>query len=613
MYKRDQRAYTGRKAILTHTNKLFCLSLIVLTLLLLFSIPCSCKELITNGGFESGLSGWEKSNLDYPSLITTSEFAHSGSTSLRLVHYYNNYIVRGFYQTVNVTATSTANLTFYYNSSGAELRAFLYRGDSWDNNIWQSAALGSTSNNWVKYTGNLGTLTAGKYRLFVYEYYQYDALIDDISIIDNNLDPAGNISSSAGIFEYGKTGWYSVTMTDAGQLPYSVDVYGKLKDNYTYLGTYNFTNTLSGDNIIEITAPLETTGYKYLYAVLRDQLNNTFSNTTDLIVTDKTDYFEFVPDEIGYGEISNLVYSVNFTENPNYLGNRRYFIQDAYFSSGNNVPWIHVYQDLNLLDSGSIPFGAYDFGRWIFQNNTSVKVNDVNAKLGVSLYCTYREWFDKYDTTVALKTAELRINGDNNESGIPHYEHVADPNESAYENRSQNESGTPDPYKPPSYPAPDNPNTPKHHDSDNNEYDNPDYNPGYDNSTHYDPDSHSWEYNNTSAYNGTDGYYPVDIKGNTSVDTSRFQGFYDYVDEAYSPVNNSVYGFLNFLLSPITQLTQFIITVKENFIKSVAGLIDIGLIQETFVPVFAALPHEIKAIILFSLSLSIIAVLLRRG
>jgi hypothetical protein len=615
------------------TRKSYNLFLFSAILILLFSscVSASDSELITNGNFENNLNNWYSGYWDgqwqsiNPLYIDTSSlYGYSGN-------YANfKYVDPAAYEYLQqpFNLSNGCNITFsYYVNTSDSGNAFCFildlntnnrvfpehDGMSWYTTKW---------NQWEKISLN-GYLPAGNYKIVFWTHSHYPMKIDDISVTDNDHGLiSGEISASAGVFEFGKWGTYTVDIANGqNNTDYYVDVYGEKNGNYTFLSTESFTHLNAyPENLVVITAPQMTAGYEQLYAVLRDGSNNTLDNTTDPLVADRSNYFAWIPSVIGYNEKSTLRYNYNYSGK--YLYDADYEIQniynwdpeDLYFSTylDHNV----VVDNLNNVSSGSFEYtsGNLSYMYYEIKNGKYTGHNYTKYPKEYRKYALFRnEWDGTYSTKSLnqnLVSAVLVIDPDKQTPQVPNY--VPNPTPENQSEVTPDNPELPPNYQPPSYPHPSNPHDETEEEG-GEQVPNPDYDPAYQPNTTYDPDTHSWSYDNTSAYNGTDGYFPVDVPGNTSVDTSRFQGFYDKVDTVYSPLNNTVYGFFNFILSPIISITKYITELKNYLLNSVSGLIDPNIITECIVPVFANLPPQIIALIVFGLVLTLIGLLLRGG
>ncbi len=88
------------------TNIITHIVILILTVELVFAQT----ELITNGGFESGSTGWGMSG----AIVSNGEYPHTGSRYAILGEFHS--VTDVMYQTVTIPATATsATLTFWYN------------------------------------------------------------------------------------------------------------------------------------------------------------------------------------------------------------------------------------------------------------------------------------------------------------------------------------------------------------------------------------------------------------------------------------------------------------------------------------------------------------------
>lgn len=591
-----------------------------LVCLILISLCGLSSAQVVNGGFESGETGWSISATGYCGSYV--EAADYEATIANTGEYFLFVSGRENPTGGNVNVSQTV----YLDGSGiVSLYCFeLYsRVDGVD---WFPGPLGVYIDNTL-----LGTITDDG-NAYPYDRYNFTFsgfsgahnlrlsypsstvsvdqtgwLIDDISIDSVSFPVNGSIFSSAGVFEYGKLGWYSVVMENGGTGTYYVDVYGLDNSAYIFLNTYSFQNTQSGANIVEITAPGENKGYNKLYAVLRNADNVTYSNTTDPLVVDADSYFYFDPAIINQDETTTLHYKSGY----NYTTR---IVCDYELVRGVLYDTFQPISDVWALEEST-----YDCYANAWYHSTS---SDKSGVRGFGLY-TYPLSGNVLERTERLAWATYQVDGSYTGPKVPQY----DPERSGRAPADQskypsNSPAVPPAYNPPSFP---HPSDPSHADGDNgtpnpgdNSTPDPGDNPNYPgdeigdyNSSHYNGDNGTWEYNNGTG--SGDGFYPVDVPGNTSVDTSRFQGFYDTIDSFYGPLNGTVNGFLTFVLGPITSIGGYVNQTKEYFTNSTTGLISNNVITECVVPVFTRLPPIIVQLIVFGLVLSLIGLLLRGG
>lgn len=418
-----------------------------------------------------------------------------------------------------------------------------------------------------------------------------------------------------GDFVSGLNGRLYATIQDAKATDvFYLDIYIR-GSNYTKINTSSIT-ALYGDASypFDFSVPSSESMDKGLYFVIRDDENYTYDSVTYAVLPSSGAYFFVYPSVIGYDEPATLYYKYNLSS-PHY-GGEKFFITDLYFDSGgfNEAP-IKVYKDLNNVDSGSITFDGYNYSRVVYGvNGSSIVYNDVNAKVGIGLIRNYKELLADYSTNHVLATAELRISGNSSSPEIPYYTHLPAPAGATNNTDVPSIPNVPDEYDSPDSPHPSSPSND----------DDGDYNPNYENNnpyndtsgqsepdTSYNSSSGQWEYNNSTG--GGDGYYPINVPGNTSVDDSRIIGYYSAVDSAYEPLNRTVYGVTGFLLSPVTSLNDSINSVNVEFDNTTDGMLNNSILIEVVAPVFTGLPEPLQQLGCFSLLLSIIGLILTRS
>lgn len=554
----------------------------------------SASEIVVNGGFENSFSSWTNYNFynpGYPPTVPPNYISTTDPKSGSKCYYTNGNDLTKVCQDFTLSDSCNLTLGFYYKHAVMDDNSFwsVYNSTDhtrYDNTILYDGTTASTDGNWI-YTSSTFNLPAGVYTL-VFEGKGNTAYFDDVSL-DDGKTVTGNISSSTGVFEYGSSNQhYNIIMENGIGNTYYVDVYGLNSTAYTYIANYSFVDE-TGYNVVSFTAPLASSGYTLLYAVLRDADNNTYANTTDCLVNDADNYFFFDPHVIGLNDSTTLYYNFNYS---GYLSSPIDIVKDYLYQPGQTFGISSYYVSRSLENSST--------GTMVFQGESAAFVYP--CIIGYGLY-----WHEN-----RLNVATYQVVDNVTLPETPEYTEVVSPS---------NQSGIdtdvpsiPDSYNAPSYPSPSSPDNDDNEDNESEPGDNNNY-PGDEienyNSSSYNESSGAWNYNNDTG--SGDGFYPVDVPGNTSVDTSRFQGFYNSVDGVYSPLNNTVYGFLSFVLSPITSLRNYTVDTKDYFLNSTTSLLSGNVITECVVPVFNRLPPIITGLIVFGLSLSIISLLLGRS
>ena len=157
--------------------------------LIVFAAPSASAQLITNGGFESGLTDWTldnyKVNTPFASFVTTST-KHSGTSSMRLTREdplnpgYGAYLFQGGF--ASTTATQFT-LSFWLNGHG-DASTWFYAwatdgGSSFDN---VTPTITGTVNGWTQYTATFNGYSGNTWVGFSSDNRVEAYFLDDVSL-----------------------------------------------------------------------------------------------------------------------------------------------------------------------------------------------------------------------------------------------------------------------------------------------------------------------------------------------------------------------------------------------------------------------------------------------
>lgn len=163
----------------------------------------NAQNLITNSGFENGLTGWSATNPGsgtayfLPAITTTDP--HAGSNA---VEYVSPAATTGFEQNISVTPGTTYTISFWYKATGDNTDARIWANyfDSANTIIYQNSNTSSdplrgpnngylpTSAVWSQYTTTVTSPSSvASLRLQVRAYSGSNVSFDDFSVTTGNL------------------------------------------------------------------------------------------------------------------------------------------------------------------------------------------------------------------------------------------------------------------------------------------------------------------------------------------------------------------------------------------------------------------------------------------
>ena len=158
--------------------------------LIVFAAPSASAQLITNGGFESGLTGWTidnyKVNTPFASFVTTST-KHSGTSSMRLTREdpinpgYGAYI----YQTNGIASTTNTifTLSFWLRGNGdANTWLYAYQSDNGAQYAPVTPVITGSVNNWTQYTATFNGYNGSTWVGFSSDNRVEAYFIDDVDL-----------------------------------------------------------------------------------------------------------------------------------------------------------------------------------------------------------------------------------------------------------------------------------------------------------------------------------------------------------------------------------------------------------------------------------------------
>ncbi|MGE5456891.1 MAG: hypothetical protein ACM3RX_00905 [Methanococcaceae archaeon] len=92
---------------------------------------------------------------------------------------------------------------------------------------------------------------------------------------------------------------------------------------------------------------------------------------------------------------------------------------------------------------------------------------------------------------------------------------------------------------------------------------------------------------------------------------SAVNTYLDFIDSVFDPIREFTFAVANFLMSPITYITDYINRTTAQFNEIANSIVNAGFLAEVVRPFMMAIPTKVSMLIAFSLLLSIIAYLLR--
>jgi hypothetical protein len=158
--------------------------------LMAFAAPSASAQLITNGGFESGLTGWTLDGYKLTSPAATfisNTSSHSGSNSLRLTvpdptvygAGYGTYLYQGPVASSHNTEFTLSFWVRGFGDQNAYFNAWMSDGaGSWD----EVFALSGPVHQWTQYTTTFWGIDAPAYIGFQSENYIEGYYLDDVSL-----------------------------------------------------------------------------------------------------------------------------------------------------------------------------------------------------------------------------------------------------------------------------------------------------------------------------------------------------------------------------------------------------------------------------------------------
>lgn len=237
---------------------------LLFTAVLAFS--ATAQNLVTNGSFDDGLTGWTAGPIGTYALPTFSATDGSdGSNSAQ----YTPTATTGFYQEVPVVAGNTIKISFWYKATGDETDARIWSNykDAADVIIYQATATADDplrSNNGYLAPASDWTLheitvvvpaNATKLVLAVRAYTASTVSFDQFSVVDQTLGVKQNSIEGLKVYPNpvvdGKL--YINSTANASKAVVIYDVLGKQVVNTTTQNAVNVSNLNAGVYIVKIT------------------------------------------------------------------------------------------------------------------------------------------------------------------------------------------------------------------------------------------------------------------------------------------------------------------------------------------------------------------------
>jgi len=362
---------------------------------------------------------------------------------------------------------------------------------------------------------------------------------------------------------------YYVTLRTGENKEYQTDVWVQNNTGYTKIHSALIDNQTYSAYPIDFSAPLNTGGNQSIYITVTDIERGLLVNSTNVpLVYDVEKYFTSYPQTIDLNATSLIKYASGYS----YPSSHTFRIVYIGGINGNNVPFSR-----NDIQIDNIPYmtqGEYEIEG----------IQAFGLILPVRLHYAF---VDDY-TGIQVADTYITVGSNVSQPDVPDNTTppIIDP------------VIPPEPTPPPPYVPPYTPPTPSP------PYIPPDTPPA-NNSTPYVPPP-IVPPGNGSDFTGGD--YPME-NGTNSVKFNN--SIFGYIDGIMNPLNTTVNGFVGYTLSPINGMTGYVNGVNTSFVTYSTGVYNNSFLTQVMNPIFTNIPWKIVAVILYVMTLNLLAFLLR--